>query len=569
MDIKRYFPGLAKNSVPEFSLWVIAAVWLASLFIINPLGNFPLNDDWSFGLAVEHLMKYHEFRPTEWTAMSLLSNVLWGSLFCLPTGFSFTALRFSSLAASILGISGIYCLAKQSRLPPWLTVIATLTLAFNPIYYALSNTFMTDVLFVATSIFAAFFFLRHLKSGASSDLVIGTALTVLATLSRQLAIAMPLAFAITCVLKRGFGSRNMLRAVFPAMIAIGTLILFQHWLTVTGRLTAVSSGRNRELIKALVSPNRALPDFAYNVYVSLVYLGLFLSPVLLCSLAGAWKEQRKKIAPLLSLSIWAFLLATIMYRAKGVYMPISGNILNEAGIGPLLLRDTEFLKQNFPPALPDVFWQVATSLSFLGAASLVTLVAVILINLIPKVGKSALSDGEATAVFLLLTAIIYLPPVLLTGPFFDRYLIPIIPLLAIAIPSALPSTEGFNLRICSLAAVILLAAALLAVGGTRDYLAWNRLRWQATDYLMTNNHVKATEIDGGFEFNGFYMYDPHYQEKPHKSIWWVQNDTYLISNGPVQGYEVARKYSYSHWLPCYTGQLLVLQKSPKDDGINK
>jgi hypothetical protein len=569
MDIKPSFPRLAKTSAPGVLFGAIAMVWLASLFIINPLGNFPLNDDWSFGLAVEHLMKYHEFRPTEWTAMSLLTNVLWGGLFCLPAGFSFTALRLSSLTASILGILGIYCLAKQARLPRWLTVIAILTLAFNPVYYALSNTFMTDVLFAAIFIFAAFFLLRHLKSEANSDLAIGTALIVLATLSRQLAIAMPLAFAIVWFLKRGFRSRDMLRAVIPAVVAIGTLIVFQHWLTITGRLPAVSSGRNQDLIKAIVSPNRTLPNFAYNAYVSLVYLGLFLSPVGLCSLAGAWKEQRKKIVPIFGLSIWAFLLATVLYRSKGAFMPICGNVLTEAGIGPRLLRDTEFLNINFSPAFPDVFWQITTCLSLLGAAALVTLVAVIIINLILKARQSVLSDGEITAAFLLLSAIIYLPPVLLTGVFFDRYLIPIIPLLAIAIPSALQPAGGFNLRLCSLPALILFVSALLAVGGTRDYLAWNRLRWQATDNLMANDHIKPSEIDGGFEFNGFYLYDPHYQKQSHKSTWWVQNDTYQISNGPVPGYQVIHEYSYVHWLPRYTGKVLVLQKSTQGNALKK
>jgi len=50
--------------------------WLASLGAVHPLGHFSVNDDWSFGLAVKHLVENRDFRPTGWTAMPLITNVL-------------------------------------------------------------------------------------------------------------------------------------------------------------------------------------------------------------------------------------------------------------------------------------------------------------------------------------------------------------------------------------------------------------------------------------------------------------------------------------------------------------
>jgi hypothetical protein len=124
---------------------ICALLWLASLFAVRALGNFPLNDDWSFAQAVKVLIENHDFRPTGWTAMPLITNVLWGGLFCVPSGFSFIALRVSTLVAAFFGMLGLYWLLKQSRAPEWVALTAALLLGFNPVYFSLSCSFMTDV----------------------------------------------------------------------------------------------------------------------------------------------------------------------------------------------------------------------------------------------------------------------------------------------------------------------------------------------------------------------------------------------------------------------------------------
>ena len=107
----------------------------------------------------------------------------------------------------------------------------------------------------------------------------------------------------------------------------------------------------------------------------------------------------------------------------------------------------------------------------------------------------------------------------------------------------------------------LIGLALFAIIGTRDYLTWNRVRWEALHDLVENKSVKVENIDGGFEFNGLHLYDPQYDDKPEKSWWWVKEDTYLVTFGPVPGYSVIQKYSYRQWMPPQTGSILVLKKN--------
>ena len=173
---------------------VLLLLYCGSLVVVNPIGNFPLIDDWAFGLAAKHFLETGDFR-CEWSSMPLISHVLWGSLFCLPAGFSFTALRASSLVASFLGVLGCYSLVRHVGRPRWCAMVAAVLLAFNPIYYALANTFMTDSVFTAAIALAALFFARNLRTGSDLDLLLATAIAVVATLSRQLAIAVPIAFA--------------------------------------------------------------------------------------------------------------------------------------------------------------------------------------------------------------------------------------------------------------------------------------------------------------------------------------------------------------------------------------
>lgn len=67
----------------------------------NPVGEFPINDIWSYTIAVKRLLVEGEFHPLSWTSATLLTHVLWGSLFCKVFGFSFTTLRCCNLLTSL------------------------------------------------------------------------------------------------------------------------------------------------------------------------------------------------------------------------------------------------------------------------------------------------------------------------------------------------------------------------------------------------------------------------------------------------------------------------------------
>ena len=548
------------KSTAAMGVCFVVLLWLASLFLVHPLGNFPLNDDWSFGQAVKGLVENHDFRPGGWTAMPLLTNVLWGGLFCLPGGFSFAALRVSTMVAALLGMIGVYFLMKRSRAPEWMSLMTAMLLGFNPVFYSLSCSFMTDVPFITLTIFAAIFLLRNLKEGADRDLFIGAVFVVLGTLSRQLALAVPLAFAVVSILKHGLNRSRLWRAMLPVAVGVIALILFQHWMASTGRLSSLYGKKNGELTNALANPLRTIPVFAHNLYVCLLYLGLFLAPLSFCVLAMVWELQKKKVKIIFAVSLWVILLACFCYRERGLFMPLSTNIIMESGIGPVTLRDAAILQINKLPELPPAFWKVVTLISAFGAIALITLAGLVISDVLPRLRGRSMTDEQTAAVFSLSCAVIYLAPLLLTT-FFDRYLIPAIPFLAAAMAGACPPSPKLGPKIFVPAMAVLAALMLFAVCGTHDYLGWNTARWKATNELMAIDHVKPEDIDGGFEFNALYFFNPNYDLlETKKSWWWVKNDTYMISFGPVPGYDALKEYLYARWMPPGRGTVVVSKK---------
>src|SRR5262245_39140062 len=87
---------------------LLSCIWVAAAVVVNPIGNFPLNDDWAYGFAVRNLVETGELRLSDWTATNLFAQVYWGAIFCFPFGFSFTALRLSTLSLGLIGVLATY-----------------------------------------------------------------------------------------------------------------------------------------------------------------------------------------------------------------------------------------------------------------------------------------------------------------------------------------------------------------------------------------------------------------------------------------------------------------------------
>lgn len=534
-------------------LLLLLTAWSVMAWAVGLGGEFALNDDWSYAAAVQHLLEHGTFRPTQWTSMPLVTHAAWGALFCLPGGFSHVALRVSTLAAAGLGIVATYGLLGEVGASRTARLLGAFVVACNPLWVALSLTFMTDVPFTSFATLALWLYLRSLRTRSRGLAVAGTVVMLWATLNRQLGLFVAVAWLAGVLRRDPRSGRTLLRALLPLAVGIGALLAMQAWLVAHDAMPSEYTVKQRALLQALTKPGALAHDVAYGAFVAVNYLGLFLLPVLALA-RGDTSRAARILGIAVSLSLGGMLLAT------GKRMPLGFNVLSPSGIGPDLLRDVYVLWLPNRAPLPDAVWGLVTAMAVWGAGTVVARAFDAL--------RGAFRDPSAAAparAALLVGAGSYLTPILAQS-FLDRYLLAVVPLLAalLTMPpspnvSAAPHHATPWLRLPAVATLGTLL--LLAVAGTHDWLDRARARTAALDWLQHEQGVPANRIDGGFEFHGATTYDSHYRPTPEHSWWWVAEDEYVVAMGPLPSYDVVREFAVDRWLPPRGDRVVVLHRS--------
>jgi hypothetical protein len=177
---------MRRGQLRDLGLIVLMAA--VPLVVLRPLQDAPLIDDWAFAWSVEHLLRTGELKILDWSVSLNVAQVLWGALFCLPVGFSFTALRFSTWVVSLVGLFGLYALLRELGASRRDTLTGVALVYFYPVYFILSVSFMTDVPFVATVTWFFAALVRAVKRDSSRALGAALVLACLAVAIRPIGI---------------------------------------------------------------------------------------------------------------------------------------------------------------------------------------------------------------------------------------------------------------------------------------------------------------------------------------------------------------------------------------------
>ncbi len=101
---------------------------------------------------------------------------------------------------------------------------------------------------------------------------------------------------------------------------------------------------------------------------------------------------------------------------------------------------------------------------------------------------------------------------------------------------------------------------------THDFFNFQKCRWKAIAYLK-NKGIPNNEIDGGFEFNGWYKTNPLYPNDGIRSWWWVDKDNYIISEKEITGIATDTIFLYQRYLPYQLDTVFSLAR--KDSVENR
>jgi hypothetical protein len=549
-----YGSALARRSV--FHLMALVVIFIGSVAFVGVSGDFPLRDDWSFAIATRTLVATHIWMPHGWSSMTLISNALWAAPICAASPCGFDDLRLTTLLASLVLFSATFFLVRLNGKGTALPLLAAFLVAFNPIAYALSFTFMTDILFSALLTISALLFIASLERDSPTLAALATAAALAATFSRQLGLCVPLAYFLTRLLQTGDWRRKLVPALLPLLICAASLWLYNVWLRETGKAPPFY---NKPTDFSL-DPLHILRQISVNPIVALLYLGLFSLPMLLLTRrptvvpnAHRWLSR----VPLAAATGAAFVAIVAMVIRQRI-MPLGHDVIVQQGIGPLALRDATVLELPNVPPLSSTFWIAVTLLSLYGMFELAYRVAIHAVNLVSTWRQKGVGPSEAPALFAAIAILAYLAPVMAIT-MFDRYLVPLLPLTLFFLTNVSAPASFERHRVLA-AATLCLASAVFTVLAMHDYMGWNRARWAAIADLEKAGVAGPANLDGGFEYNGLFSYSPSYKPSNEKSFWWVDKDDYQIAFGPIAGLKIVREYPYETLLPPATRSILVLSK---------
>jgi Dolichyl-phosphate-mannose-protein mannosyltransferase len=562
-------PATSVSQTDRLLLLLIVLLWISMSLLINPIGDFPVNDDWIYGGAVKSLLSADGFHMPGAvrgpTIANHIAQAAWGALFTLRGGFSYTALRISTLALGGLGLGFFFALLRENGTGRPMALAATMTLAVNVFFVDLAHSFMTDVPWTAVLVIALYFLARALRTGSRNALAAGVTVSFAGILIKQVGFAPLLGYAVANGLKHRFQVRPTVAGLLPLVFGVALHFGFQTWL--------LNSGRGFFWISWEVpwDPVSLLLWTMHAVLYSAPYIGLGVFPMVVMTglLPPSWQGGHASRLGLAGVSLLgALALAGLWW--KGDLIPFLLNVLTPTGLGPLTQRDTYLLRQNLPPVTVAVtlFWLGVTACALAGLVSLVLVGGAGAVRRLTELASGRVSPATLLSAMVIVTGLGYGVAIILlatqTAEFFDRYTLPAIPLALVVLVVGDSRTESAPRPPWRgwVTAGVLVAVGGLSVAGTHDYLAWNRTRWEAARYLTAELGVPATEIDGGYEFNGGAGYHWRQPISIGKSWWWVQNDTYVLASGPIPGYREVRRFRVANkYLPVGLQDIVVLQRT--------
>ncbi|MDX2197099.1 MAG: glycosyltransferase family 39 protein [Cytophagales bacterium] len=532
--IKRFFA--------RHILWVAAiAIWVLFEIILNPTGYFPLNDDWSYTLPIYYMSMGKPFILVDWGAMTLIAQIAWGWIITTIFGFSFVYLRLSVAFVGIVGCVYLYkILMIYTHNKRWSTLGAAILL-FNPFYFSLSNTFMTEVPFTVCFIISLYYFLRYVYTNQYLYLVVCTIFCVMAVMIRQIGIYFTLPYTLYLLIHY---KKYKLWSIAPFTISFLAIKIFEYWLSTSGlHLTYY-----QPLSKAGMSPDWVINNyfsFIVRIGVTFYWIGLFCLPINIpLAISNIKTFDKSKIIYFLISFIPLALTCTRNFDE----IPTWGIFYNY-GIGSLTLPDLISL---------GVSCNARGGFGYLFATKCVCLAGslILVFNISMYIAKH-LRNMLPVEIVCMSSFILYSALFIVFDMFFDRYIVPIIPLFIILIILNIYKNE---VKIPSYSIAILMVIAIWGLAACIDYHKWNRLRWQAIDYLENVLQIPVSDIHGGFEYVGWKYYDPA-RQNDWERYFWHPTQTYLITTQDIEGYNTIKKYPYTRLLTMQNDSICIIKKT--------
>jgi len=492
---------------------LIAFLIVACVLASDPSLEMGMNDDWSYTFMARDLARTGHLHYVGWASAIVGLQAWWAALWIRLFGFSFTLVRLTTLPfAAGCGVL-IYRLGRCAGLTPSLAFFGSVTVTLSPLFVPLAASFMTDVpgeFFWLACIYCGLEAVRSESPGRSMKWVAAaTALGLAGGSVRQTVFAVPmLVIPVVAWVRRK--ERVSVVVCSGCWFAAGILALlavlwFQNQPYIQIQAYASSVG---DLLAPL-----DLVGYSLAVVVSIL---TFVLPILLLSVAEL-REGFPKIG-MLALAVALGAVGGLVWLNTSPRMFLLGNIVGRSGI---LSTGTDTLGLKPVVLTPGVI-RVLEAFVFAG----VTLTLAYVLDDLRRNGKfrsipgfhpllgirslAVRADRSAPNAFYLFCffyapiSTVYLGALIYRAQdsslMFDRYLLPVLPLIAIALLRYYQSRGYHHAAWIGWGAAAVFM--LYGISSTHDAFAASRARLRAASAIASSG-VPRDRISAGLEYDGW------------------------------------------------------------------
>jgi hypothetical protein len=474
---------------------VCACMPAASLLVIWPVAEMGFVDDWSYVKTAFVFARTGHIVYNGWATAMLGWAIPWGGIFIKLFGFSFTAVRLSTLPLAMASVYLFHASLVRFGITARNAMIGALTLALSPLFLPLAASYMTDVAGLFCILLCLYLCQRALVARSDRATILWLACASLTNIAggsvRQIAWlgALVMVPSTAWLLRKRAGVIGV--AFLLWMFGVISVLACIRWFErqpyavpekfIQGPVTGTMLGHMlAELLKAFLC------------------LALITFPIL-----AAWIPVQRSLnrgaKTRIACMLVAMAIASIVLGYRGLLdhrvMPWLGHV-----IGTLSIFSSTGEMLGSRPVTLTLPTRVGLSLLVIAAA--LTLVEQLLAKPWRRRGPSAVSLHEALWMLgpFSISYIAFLLPRALYSFVYDRYLLGLMPVAIIILLLLHQRWVAERLPAFTIAAVSLFG--LYAIAGTHDWFALNRARIAAVAQIHESG-VPATSIQGGFDYDGW------------------------------------------------------------------
>ena len=530
------------------------------------------DDDFSYIWTARAMANTGRIVYNGWATAMLGWQIYWGALFIKLFGFSFAAMRASTLVVGMATAALLQRLLVRLGINEWNSTLATLTVVTSPIFLPFALSFMSDVPGLFSIVVCLYGCVRSVQAKSDQSalawLIFAASANMIGGTARQIAWL----GALIMVPSTAWAIRQRKGVLATGLILWVASLVFvaacMHWF----------KNQPYSLSEPLIG---GLNLFTYK------HLGflLFALPILIAYLIRSpyqekWMRVQGGAALIAALALTAVLFAFLHKTNRHVPLhlvaPFSAEGISSKGI------DTDAIAGVRPDVFPFSVWLILTLLIF--GAFLAFLICVINSSRLPGSDEPAMNARISSRILWTILcpfSMAYLALLITRGILYDRYFLPLLLVFVICLVRFYQSKIAFKLPLFSAVLVVLFATFSLLT--MHDCFAAGRARLAAAAELRAAG-IPRGEIRGGFEYDGLtqleafgYINDPRlrlpvgaYHKFPPG--WWPAGVVWFDPIMPAVQPKYQLTYSllpnsiestfpaveYETWLPYRRQKILIL-----------